>query len=429
MQLLWLTAVCLPAGIACCCRTRGSGMTREPMLRLAAAFLVWNVAVGLIRNPGTLANYYTIEFLAGAVLLPVFFGGLWLVCRHPGAARRLTLVLAWSGFAAAVAGFFYWWLVQIVDEPGARLRNPLVHGGQHPVGTAINLGFALVCTAAAFGEMKTRRWRLICLAAIAVQCLALMLTLSRGVLLALGWVPIALFLMVCTAVVVDLLRGLSLRASLQTLVRGWPKIWPPLVTTGVVMVAFLRFIAPLIAPPAVTRQHAAGEAPVEVIVLATLSSNPAREYLARSDSGRFHFYRIGLSCLDSWDKVLAGAGLWEPELTVERESGSGINHMHSLFLATFIHGGIVGLTMLLGLIGLGVKKSWGLARAGQPQWLALLAYGLGGLIFDGQSACSLVTHPRFENLILWFPLIAIAALWRNRQDAQTGRQPSSSESR
>ena len=85
--------------------------------------------------------------------------------------------------------------------------------------------------------------------------------------------------------------------------------------------------------------------------------------------------------------------------------------------------------MLLGLIGLGVKKSWGLARAGQPQWLALLAYGLGGLIFDGQSACSLVTHPRFENLILWFPLIAIAALWRNRQDAQTGRQPSSSESR
>ncbi len=429
LQLMWLTAVCLPAGIACCCRTRGAGMAREPMLRLAAAFLIWNLAVGLLRNPGALANYYTIEFIAGAVLLPVFLGGLWLVCRRMGAARRLTLVLAWSGFAAAVAGLIYWWLVQIVDEPGARLRNPLVHGGQHPVGTAINLGFALVCTAAVFGGARTRRARMICLAVIAVQCLALMLTLSRGVLLALSCVPIALFLMAGIALVVDLRRGLSLRASLQTLARGWPKVWPPLITTAAVMVVFLQFIAPLLAPPAVTQQPAAGEAPVEVMVLSTLSSNPAREYIARSDSGRFHFYRIGLSCLDSWDKVITGAGLWEPERIIERETASGINHMHSLFLATYVHGGIIGSAMLLGLIGLGVKKSWWLARAGQPQWLAFLAYGLGGLIFDGQSACSLVTHPRFENLIFWFPLIAIAALWQNGQDAQAGRQPSSSESR
>ncbi len=429
LQLMWLTVVCLPAGVACCCRTRGAGMAREPMLRLAAAFLVWNLAVGLIRNPGALANYYTIEFIAGAVLLPVFLGGVWLVCRRMGAARRLTLVLAWSGIAAAAAGLIYWWLVQIVDEPGARLRNPLVHGGQHPVGTAINLGFALVAAAAVFGGAQTRRARIIWLAVIAVQCLALMLTLSRGVLLALGCVPIALFLMVCISLVLDLRRGLSLRASLQTLARGWPKVWPPLITTATVMVVFLQFIAPLLAPPAVMQQPAVGEAPVEVIVLSTLSSNPAREYIARSDSGRFHFYRVGLSCLSSWDKVITGAGLWEPERIIERESASVMNHMHSMFLATYIHGGIIGSVMLVGLIGLGLKKSWWLARAGQPQWLAFLAYGLGGLIFDGQSACSLVTHPRFENLIFWFPLIAIAALWQNGQDAQAGRQPSSSESR
>ena len=405
LQLIWLTAVCLPAGIAVTHRTRGAGMPGEPVLRLAAVFLVWNLAVGLIRNPETLANFYTIEFLAGALLLPVFLGGLWLVCRRPGAANRLTTVLACSGLVAAVAGILYWWLVQSVEEPGARLRNPLVHGGQHPVGTAINIGFTMMSTAAAFLEVQARRTRLICLAVIAVQCLALMLTLSRGGLVALS-----------SGMLVLLIAA------------GWRKAWPPVLTVVTVVVGF-QFLAPLLAPSPVLQSPDPGEAPVEVIMLATLSHNPAREYLARSDSGRLAIYRTGLSCLDSWDKHLTGAGLWGPEMKVERETGGRIDHLHSLIVATYVHSGIVGSAILLGLIGMGLTKSWRLARAGQPQWLALLAYGLGGLIFDGQSACSLVTHPRFENLILWFPLIAAAALWRNCQDIQTGRQLSSSESR
>ncbi len=415
LQLMWLTAMCLPAGIACCCRTGGAGMTREPLLRLAAAFLAWNLAVGLIRNPHALRNYYTLEFLAGAALLPVFLGGLWLVCRREGGARRLTVVLAWSGLAAALAGIAYWWLVQNAVDPGARLRNPLVHGGQHPVGTAITIGFTLVCTAAVFGEATGRRARLLCLSAIAVQCLAVMLTLSRGALLALTCAPAALFLVWGITLAADLLRGRSPGAALQPLVRGWPKLWPPVLTAGVVAVAF-QFLAPLLAPPPQTRQLAPGETPVEVITLSALSGNPAREYLARADSGRLVFYSIALSCIDSWDKHLTGAGLWEPELKIERETWKGIDHIHSLFVATYVHSGIVGSSMLLALIGIGLAKSWRLFRTGQPQWLALLACGLGGLLFDGQSACSLVTHPRFENLILWFPLIAVAALWRNGEE-------------
>ncbi len=428
LQLIWLIAVCVPAGISRWRRTGGAGMTREPMLRLAAAFLLWNLAVSLIRNPHTLRNFYTLEFLAGAVLLPVFLGGLWLVCRREGGARRLTVALAWAGLAAAVAGIGYWWLVQKVADPGARLRNPLVHGGQHPVGTAITIGFTLVCTAAAFGDAKARRARILCLTAIAVQCLAVMFTLSRGALLALTFAPAALFMGFCTTVPADLVRGRSFRAALQPLVRAWPKLWPPVLTAGAIAIAFQLF-APLLAPPPQTQEPAPGETPVEVITLSALSGNPAREYLARSDSGRLVFYRIGLSCLDSWDKQLTGAGLWEPELRIERETWKGIDHLHSVFIATYVHSGIAGSAMLLGMIGIGLTKSWRLFRAGQPQWLALLGYGIGGLLFDGQSACSLVTHPRFENLILWFPLIAVAALWRNRQEHQAVRQPSSSESR
>lgn len=429
LQLMWLAAGCLPAGIACYNRTRGAGMTREPMLRFAAAFLAWNLAVGLVRNPEALAEYYTFEFLAGSVLLPVFLGGLWLVLRKAGNARLLSVVLAWSGLAAAVAGILYWWLVQSVEEPGARLRNPLVHGGQHPVGTAITIGFSLVCAATAFGDLQSRKAKVISLIMIAVQCLAVMLTLSRGALLALGGVPVALFVVLGLALLVDLIRGLSFHEALQPLTRGWPQVWPPLLTTAAVAVAFLQFLAPLLAPPPTMQRVAPGAAPEEILMLSTLSHNPVREYLARSDSGRYTIYRIGLSCLDSWDKHLTGTGLWAPEQKLKQMTDERIDHFHSLFVATYVHSGIIGSAMFIAIIGMGLLKALRLARAGEPRWLALLAYGIGGLIFDGQSACSLVTHPRFENLILWFPLIAVAALWRNRQELQTGRQPSSSESR
>lgn len=392
-------------------------MTREPLLRLAAVFLVWNLAIGLIRNPEALADYYTIEFIAGAVLLPVFLGGLWLVCRKAETARLLTGALAWSGLAAAVAGILYWWLVQSVDEPGARLRNPLVHGGQHPVGTAITIGFTLVCSAAIFGGLMTRKSRALCLVMIAVQSFAVMLTLSRGALLALCSVPIALFLIAGVALLVDLKRGLSFREALRPLTGGWQGVWPPLLTTAAVAAAFFQFLAPLLAPSAEMRRLVPGAEPVEVINLATLTHNPLQEYIARSDSGRSDIYRIGFSCLDTWDKHLTGSGLWGPELELERITQGQIDHLHSLIVATYVHGGVIGFAMLLVMIGLGLVKSWRLARAGEPQWLAFLAYGLGGLIFDGQSACSLVTHPRFENLILWFPLIAVAARWRNRQES------------
>ena len=76
---------------------------------------------------------------------------------------------------------------------------------------------------------------------------------------------------------------------------------------------------------------------------------------------------------------------------------------------------------------MGTRRALLLARAGQPQWLALLAFGTGALIMDGQRLCSLVTHPRFESFILWFPLVGAAACASRLQTG--GLQPSSSESR
>ena len=122
------------------------------------------------------------------------------------------------------------------------------------------------------------------------------------------------------------------------------------------------------------------------MVYQKVGADPLNEYLLRGLNGRQFFYRFGLERMDRWDKHLTGTGLWAPEIELEKVTGAA-DHFHSIYVATYIH---------------------------------------GGLIFDGQSACSLVTHPRFENLLFWFPLVAIAASWRNLQD---GRQPSSSASR
>jgi len=137
---------------------------------------------------------------------------------------------------------------------------------------------------------------------------------------------------------------------------------------------------------------------------------------------------MALACVDSWDKHLTGTGLWAAESVIKNKIAP-MDHIHSLMVATYVHGGIIGFALFLYLTGASLVRGWQLLAAGGSPVFALLVYGLGALLFDGQSACSLVTHPRFENLIYWFPVIAIAAAWRNRTESQAGRHPSSSESR
>ncbi len=413
LQLQWLLATCLPAGIAALVRQRGAGMAHDPVMRLAAAILVWNLGVSLVRNRWAFEDFYTFEFLAGSVLLPVYLGCVWLVCRTGSGERGLRLTLLAAGGVAAVVSFFYWRLVQVAEDPGTRLRNLLVHGGQHPVGTAMCLAFAMLAGATLYGSLRTRSARAGTLALLAVIMLTVMLTLSRGALFALACAP-AGFLAAAAAAALTKRPRAPFTAPLR-------QAWPPMLTAAAVAVGF-QFFGNLLAPPP---PRPAGLPPeVRVVQLEKLNQVPLREMIARRDTGRRTFYLEGLQMVDTWDKHLLGAGMWGPEIRLERTLG--MDHFHSLFVATYIHGGAVGSLLLLALLYCGIRRALALARAGEPQWLALLAFGLGGLIFDGQSLCSLVTHPRFENLILWFPLVGAAAQWSARQE---GRQPSSSASR
>jgi hypothetical protein len=86
-----------------------------------------------------------------------------------------------------------------------------------------------------------------------------------------------------------------------------------------------------------------------------------------------------------------------------------MSHLHSAFLATFVHGGIIGAALLLLVLGHGIKRACRLAVQGDATWIALLAFGCGGLLFDGESLASLATAPRFEGLLFWLPLTVALA--------------------
>ena len=395
VQMNWLMVTCLPAAAVCLWRSRGRGMTRDPFFWVTAVFLLWNLTVGALRNPQFLALDYTQQFLGGAVLLPVYLVAIWLVGRRGKSARLLVQTIAWAGFAAATAALYFWWRIQTVEEPGARLRNPLVHSGLHPVTTGITIGFAAVAAAALYGGTLSRSIRALLTLAVGVMCLAVMLTLSRGALLAMS----AGLLTLLPA----LLASMPLKAA-------WKKAGAPVLAAGAVISAFLMFAGTLAPDPPVT-------APADVV----LSDHVVEDYFRRGDSGRANFHRCGFESLDSWDKHLTGTGLWVAEAELEKRSGGHIDHLHSIFVATYVHSGLIGLSMLAALLLMGFRRAWALARAGQPVWLVLLVCGITTLIYDGQSACSLRTHARFENLVLWFPLIAIAAVWRNENEHPRGQ--------
>lgn len=392
LQLQWMLFACLPATIAELRRQRGAGLTRAPLLRLASVFLIWNLAMGILRNPETLQLRYTVEFLAGSIALPLFWLMIWLTCRRKEWHRILLHAVFWSSLIAAIAGLGWWIFVQNPAEPGVRLRNPLVYGGLHPVPTAIQLGFGVIAGAVLYKRHAAQRWKVLILLCIALITLTLMFTLSRSGLLVVifGFAAMLLF-------------------------TGWRRTMPPALAAAAAAGAFYLLA------PALTKLdlHAtpATEGAPPAVNLSLLTDAPAREYFARADSGRFHFYRYGLSLLDTWDRKLCGAGLWGPEEKLKAQYEGGIDHFHSLFVATVIHGGLAGAGLLLAIILTGLAKAWRLARSGEPGWLILLACGAGGLLFDSQSACSLVTHSRFENLIFWFPLIGAAAAFRTRDAA------------
>lgn len=331
--------------------------------------------------------------LFGAALVGLLCVLLSQVAQERGWLR----VVGWAtGMAAAVAAsisLVFSYFVPPGYVPGDRLKNLLVHGGLNPVCTGLGFGFAAVWLLGLQSQITSARARRVALAASIILHQATFFTGSRGAMLALVGGHLALFL-----------------------TRGWRRGaagLAVLVLTGVVYFAS----APLMAKVATWR------APVAAVTVPGLAHH-WQQAMERGDSGRLDIYRAGWNAIDN---VWLGTGQWGVvdvwQCDLQPDPCVLITHLHSAFFATFVHGGIIGAALLLLLLVEGWRCAIRVARREDDvTWLALLAFGCGGLLFDGESLASLATAPRFEGLLFWVPLVV--ALTRGRSRAISSRAAS-----
>lgn len=138
---------------------------------------------------------------------------------------------------------------------------------------------------------------------------------------------------------------------------------------------------------------------------------PMHELVLRGDTGRFAIYSAVWCRMQDAFYFTFGHGLFATEALPEDEAGSMAFHAHSMYVATFYHGGVVGLTFLLSVLFIGLQRAWRCFKwQRDPVWLALLLFGIVGLMFDGSMPLRMMTVTRIEPLILIFPLAMATAV-------------------
>jgi hypothetical protein len=311
----------------------------------------------------------------------------WLaMLHHLGRSCRLTDVLGMSVVGAAavsavVSVVHYGWY-QPGWHWGMRLSNWMVYGGWNQVCSGVTYAFAavwalLIGVAAGRGLVL----RLMVGLAHGVLVFAALSSLSRGALLV-------------------LLAGHGALILLQ--------LKPGLGGFGRFLVVFALFhgVMPELAR---TRDGASvPETKVSRRYPRVIDHNPLREWTKRADTGRLEIYREAGKAMvgNGVAGLLFGQGLWSESASWNQSLEDAPLHPHSVFVATALHGGVVGLAGLLAVLGRGLVEGWSAFRRKQwPLALVLSVAGLCGVIFDGHSLASLNSIPRFEPLLVWTGLL------------------------
>ena len=349
---------------------------------IIAAFLLWMT----LRSCGSeafLQGHASSEVMRGVLgtlLLALFCALTWQTARDRDALRTTGWITGILAGCAALTSLVLCYFVLPGHVAGERLVNLLVHGGLNPICTGLIFGFSAVWLAALVESQVLPIPRRLAWALIALLHLAAFFSGSRGVMLALASGHAALLL-----------------------ARGWRRGVAALsvfVITG--MLYFTS--APLLTKLATWRAGSAVE--IEAPTLA----HHLQKAMERGDNGRFDIYRAGWNALDN---LWLGTGQWGVgdvwQCELQPDPCSMMTHLHSAFFATFVHGGIIGTALLLALLLQALRSARNLAQQGDATWLALLAFGSGGLLFDGESLTTLATAPRFEGLLFWLPVVVVLA--------------------
>lgn len=313
----------------------------------------------------------------------------WVMLFHTGRDAARTRVLGWLVITAAafsaLASVWHFGFMTPDWHWGRRLGNALVYGGWNQVCSGVTWAFAAVW--AFLLGMKSEPSRMLRWLAWAVHSLLVFValaSLSRGALM---------------VMVVGHVAALAYG--------GWKG------GGGAALARFLGVFAlfHMLLPGAVREEDASGCYP------RVIDSNPLIEWTRRADTGRFAMYSAVMDALQKGGPKmwLAGDGQWALNSRWNQPIEEAPLHPHSVFVATALHGGLVGLAGLLVVLSLGLKSCHNLARnsSGNP-WpvaMVLAVAGVSGVVFDGHSLSSLDSIPRFEPLIVWPGLLLAAGRW------------------
>lgn len=268
-----------------------------------------------------------------------------------------------SGVVVSLWSLWQFYPLSDLGLGDARLRNVLIYPtGLNAVLTGLLAGFSMV--AGLDLHPRDSRWRWPTLAGLAVLAFAVMATQSRGAMLG------------CMAGLVVML-----------VFRG-RRVLPELAACGAGVVAYLAVFA-------WTGDGTAGPDLVE-----------------RGATGRWEIWQTYLGNLEGaewWIGTGGVAPLGESVL------GWFVHHPHGSWVSQLVWCGIPGLLLLGALVALAAWNGWrGAARDATP--LALLAFGVAGLIFDGAQIVSLASVPRIEPLLVFVPALVALAMAERRSD-------------
>lgn len=323
-----------------------------------------------------------IRGIVGAGLLVLFCALVWQQAQSGESLHAMGWVTGMTSALAALISIVLSYFVLPHHHAGERLMNLLVHGGLNPVCTGLIFGFAALWLASLV-ENHSRPVPVRSVWAImALLHFAAFLSGSRGAMLALA----------CGHAVLLAARGWQ---------RGRRAVCVFLLTGLVYFTS-----APLFARIAQWRSE-----PVAVAAASHGIGHHFQKAVERGDNSRIDIYRAGWHAMDNlWlgTGQWGVRGIWQCELQAKTNI-SMMSHLHSAFFSTFVHGGVIGAALLLAALGFGIQRGCRLAAQGDATWIALLAFGCSGLLFDGESLASLATAPRFEGLLFWLPLTVALA--------------------
>jgi O-antigen ligase len=343
----------LPCLLARLVSTRDVPLADPPRL-LAAGLIVWS---GLTLLWGIDDKHRSWRFASDSGATFAFFLALLLVLREPAMRTRMGTVLIASGTANAVWSI----AVFVITHPVYPRLRGWGATKQEILGAAVMSTPALTALARALVPVASRRSRGLNLLAFLVTATFILLTESRGPLLA-GTVAL---LFLC---------GMS--------------VWRVRAYGGIA-----AFGAVWLMLPRGAREHSAA-----VLV-------------RRGSSHRFQIWDYTLGLIG--DRPLFGHGL---AANLHLNVGDNITFPHDLYLSLLFYSGIVGFLLFAAMAAV---LSWRLrpvrAARGNPEWLWLAAIWIDVLLVGLTDLGQITKGPGPLWFIVWLPLGLLMTAWERKK--------------